>query len=484
MLTQTLVMLWTAALLLGLIALLLVYSRRRRQRNEPPLDNGIIPWLGHALEFGKDAAKFLTRMKQKHGDIFTVFVAGKYVTVLLDSNSYETVLKDEDSLDATGYAKLLMKKIFDLHLPNHNPKSERNRAHEHFQGNGLTQLRSSMHNNLQLLLTSPEAGLNTAGWKKDGLFSFCYGLLFRAAYLTVFGTHNNSAELTEIYEEFRRFDKLLPKLARGTQNKEETKVANSAQGRLWELLTPASADKNAKDLSWLQSFIQHLQEEGLDDETQRKAMLLQLWVTQGNAGPAAFWVVGFLLTHPEALRAVREEIISVQHLAPGERDKHTPVFDSVLKETLRLTAAALITREVMRDTKISLSDGQEYQLRRGDRLCVFPFLSPQMDPQIHQEPEMFIFERFLNENRKEKKDFFKDGRRVKNSIMPWGTGENKCPGSDFAISAIKEFVLTILIQFDLELGEDASMPSVDTSRYGFGMLQPRGDLEIRYRKRS
>lgn len=151
-----------------------------RQRNEPPLDNGIIPWLGHALEFGKDAAKFLTRMKQKHGDIFTVssfystivllssqkskltigsqtgnnsirhliykisrrlsdshvfinqvFVAGKYVTVLLDSDSYETVLKDEESLDATGYAKLLMKKIFDLHLPNHNPKSERNRAHEY-----------------------------------------------------------------------------------------------------------------------------------------------------------------------------------------------------------------------------------------------------------------------------------------------------------------------------------------------------------------
>ena len=43
-----------------------------RKKNEPPLVKGFIPWLGHALEFGKDAAKFLTRMKQKHGDIFTV----------------------------------------------------------------------------------------------------------------------------------------------------------------------------------------------------------------------------------------------------------------------------------------------------------------------------------------------------------------------------------------------------------------------------
>lgn len=43
-----------------------------RRKNEPPLDKGVIPWLGHALEFGKDAARFLARMKERHGDIFTV----------------------------------------------------------------------------------------------------------------------------------------------------------------------------------------------------------------------------------------------------------------------------------------------------------------------------------------------------------------------------------------------------------------------------
>lgn len=43
-----------------------------RQENEPPLDKGALPWLGHALDFGRDAAKFLARMKEKHGDVFTV----------------------------------------------------------------------------------------------------------------------------------------------------------------------------------------------------------------------------------------------------------------------------------------------------------------------------------------------------------------------------------------------------------------------------
>lgn len=43
-----------------------------RSKTDPPLDKGAIPWLGHALEFGKDAFKFLNRMKIKHGNIFTV----------------------------------------------------------------------------------------------------------------------------------------------------------------------------------------------------------------------------------------------------------------------------------------------------------------------------------------------------------------------------------------------------------------------------
>lgn len=64
------------------------------------------------------------------------------------------------------------------------------------------------------------------------------------------------------------------------------------------------------------------------------------------------------------------------------------ITDSALKETLRLRAAAFITRNVMQDKRVKLSNGQEYILRHGDRLCIFPFLSPQMDPKIHHEPEV------------------------------------------------------------------------------------------------
>lgn len=64
--------------------------------------------------------------------------------------------------------------------------------------------------------------------------------------------------------------------------------------------------------------------------------------------------------------------------------------DSALNEALRLTAAPFITREVLQDMPLRLADGREYRLRKGDRLCLFPFISPQMDPDIYEEPEVML----------------------------------------------------------------------------------------------
>lgn len=54
--------------------------------------------------------------------------------------------------------------------------------------------------------------------------------------------------------------------------------------------------------------------------------------------------------------------------------------------------------------------------------------------------QMFQFDRFLNADGTEKKDFFKEGARVEYPSMPWGTKGNLCPGRQFAVSAIKEWV--------------------------------------------
>ncbi|XP_049443181.1 prostacyclin synthase [Epinephelus fuscoguttatus] len=481
-------MLWTIFLLVnGLLLLALLYSTRTRQRNEPPLDKGFIPWLGHALEFGKDAAKFLARMKDRHGDIFTVRVAGHYVTVLLDPNSFDAVMNDTVSLDFTRNRNQLLQRIFSLQLPSVKPTAERTWMEGHFQGFSLSKLSSSMNTHLQNLLLSDQRGYSPSEWRQDGLFSLCYSLLFRAGYLTLFERRDNA---TAVYNEFRKFDHLLTKLARCSLKRGESETATSSRERLWELLSPNWLSGESESNSWQRSYHHFLQEAGVDAEMQKRALLLQLWTTQCNAGPAAFWLLGYLLTHTEAMEAVKSEIrgltprdTSLQHPPINLLGAHrTPVLDSVLSETLRLTAAVMISREVVQDKILHMDNGQEYHLRRGDRVCLFPFLSPQMDPQIHPEPQIFKYDRFLNEDMTVKDKFYKDGNRLKYYTMPWGAGRNICVGKEFAVTVIKQFVFLLLTYLDLELCDpDAKLPPVNPNRYGFGMLQPDGDVQVRYR---
>jgi len=65
-----------------------------------------------------------------------------------------------------------------------------------------------------------------------------------------------------------------------THSLEEKQIASSTREKLWKWLTPSRSDEKTEHKSWLGSYVQQLQDEGVDAETQRRAMLLQLWVTQ------------------------------------------------------------------------------------------------------------------------------------------------------------------------------------------------------------
>uniref|UniRef100_A0A7N8YIV0 Prostacyclin synthase n=1 Tax=Mastacembelus armatus TaxID=205130 RepID=A0A7N8YIV0_9TELE len=452
-------MIWTVLLLVQALLFYFILTNRSRRKTDPPLDKGLVPWLGHALEFGKDAAKFLNRMKLKHGNVFTVRAAGRYVTVLLDPHSYDTIMNDSESLDFIRHAQVLMERIFTLRLSHHQ----------------MAKAKTMMTKYVLICLVS----------------RLCFHFHFMAGYLTLFGEqNNNTTDLSSIYEEYKKFDDLLTKMARGTLKSEEGKTAQSVRQKLWEFLAPAGLTADLGSRSWLHAYRRLLQEEGVDEETQAKAVLLQLWATQGNVGPAAFWLLGYLLTNPQALWAVKKELSWTSQVeASGtplmDRPATTPVFDSALEETLRLTAAPFITREVVQEKTLHMADGQEYLLRKGDRVCLFPFISPQMDPEIYQEPQKFKYDRFMNKDGSVKKDFYKGGRRLKYYTMPWGAGTNGCVGKQFAINTIRQFVYMVLTNYDLELCDpNAQMPEVNASRYGFGMLQPQGDLSVRYKPRN
>ncbi|XP_066443485.1 prostacyclin synthase [Eleutherodactylus coqui] len=485
-----------AALLILLLAALLVWSaisRRRRRRGEPPLDCGRIPWLGHALEFGRDAATFLTRMKAKHGDVFTVQVAGRFVTVLLDPHSYDGVLLESpDKLDFGKYAEILMERMFDVRLPENDAAAERRLLTMHLQHPSLRQLTDAMFCHLSLVLSS----MSETARREEGLLHFTYSIMLRSGYLTLFGakspqgSEEDLRDSLDIYTEFRKVDHLLMKSARGQLSAAEKKGLRSVKERLWKLLDVEELCKKPGRSQWLESYQRHLQEQGVPAMMQCRAMLLQLWATQGNTGPAAFWLLLFLLKNPKAMAAVQAELESLlrghemSHMTRQEMLDGAVVLNSALEESLRLTAAPFVTREVLAETPLKLADGRQYTLRRGDRLCLFPYVSPQMDPEIHQEPQVFQYDRFLGVDAPQKIDFYKAGRRLKHVSMPWGAGRNICVGRFHAINSIKLFVWLMLLNFEFELkNPQETLPKFDPSRYGFGVVQPEDDVVFQYQRR-
>lgn len=61
---------------------------------------------------------------------------------------------------------------------------------------------------------------------------------------------------------------------------EEKKTAQTVRQKLWELLAQAGLTEDSGSSPWLHAYRRLLQEGGADEETQRRAVLMQLWATQ------------------------------------------------------------------------------------------------------------------------------------------------------------------------------------------------------------
>lgn len=70
-----------------------------RQPGEPAVENGLIPYLGCALQFGANPLKFLRSRQKKYGHIFTCKIAGRYIHFLCDPFSYHSVIRQGRHLD-------------------------------------------------------------------------------------------------------------------------------------------------------------------------------------------------------------------------------------------------------------------------------------------------------------------------------------------------------------------------------------------------
>uniref|UniRef100_A0A8D0DTU4 Uncharacterized protein n=1 Tax=Salvator merianae TaxID=96440 RepID=A0A8D0DTU4_SALMN len=482
---------------------------RKRSPKEPPLDKGFIPWLGHGINFKKKPSIFLEEMQKKHGDIFTVLIAGIYINIVGDPHTFEQILKEsKEKLDFNGFALQVVFNVFGFQPTYSHHKIVQSNSKKHLRGKNLAVLNKAMWKKMEMVLLRTQGSAERKGsWQQDGLLRFSYKTIFQASFLALFGTEpekssegnenatNHLMQCEEFYEAFQKFDHFFPEMALGMLGPVDKAKTQKLKEYFWDQLLVEKVFSKDNISNWLVELVQQMADVGMTEKMQTQFLLLLLWASQANTGPAAFWILAYLLKHPEALKAVKEEVEKALRETGQEAKSEgpsidvsldtikTPLLDSAVEETLRLAAGSFVFRSVMQDMDLKMADGKEYTLRKGDHLLIFPFVALHTNPEIYPDPFIFKYDRFVNPDGT-KKEFYKNGKKLKYYTMPFGGGTTMCPGRFFAISEMKMFVIMMLTCFEMELvNVEEELPPVDKSRAGFGIAHPAHDIQFRYRLR-
>lgn len=377
------------------------------------------------------------------------------------------------------------------------------------QGDALDPLITSMMENLQHTMMQPVAAKPNE-WISDGLYAFCYRVMFESGYLTIFGKEFNAkndqsvarqeaqrALILNALENFKEFDKIFPALVAGLPI-HVFKSAYSARENLAKDLLHENLRKriNLSDIVSLRMFLNDTLST-LNDAEKAKTHVALLWASQANTLPATFWCVYYLLRCPKAMKAATEEINQVLENASQKvtfDDKYIflnrhhldnmPVLDSIIKESMRLSSASLNIRVAKENFTLQLEEKGAYTIRKDDIVALYP-QTVHLDPEVYEDPSAFKYDRYLDESGKEKTDFYLRGKKLKYYYLPFGSGKTKCPGRQFAVHEIKQLLTLLISYFDMELvDKNAKSPPLDQSRAGLGILQPTHDVDFRFRLKA
>ncbi|XP_068090886.1 cytochrome P450 7A1-like [Hyperolius riggenbachi] len=510
----------TVSLIWALVVLLccflwLAVGIRKREPGEPPLENGYIPYFGCALQFGANPLEFLRSRQKKLGPVFTCKIAGNFVHFVTDGIAFSSVMKHGRYFDWMKFHYTTAAKAFGHTSMNPEDGNTTENINETFaktlQGDALEALIPTMSDNLlQTMLHVTATRGNNNEWLTDGVFAFCYRVMFESGYLTIFGKklstkgdenlarrEAESALILCALEHFKQFDKVFPALVAGVPIQFFKTAYKSRQTLTQELLQDNIRKRNNLSELVLHRMFMNDTVSSINEQDKAKTHVGLLWASQANTLPATFWAIYQLIRCPKAMKAATEE---VQQVLKNSNQKVTfdgkcisltrqqlddmHVLESIIKESMRLSSASLNVRVAKENFSLQLEDAGTFNIRKDDIVALYPPTVHQ-DPEIYEDPQTFKYDRFLDENGKEKTNFYLRGKKLKYYYIPFGSGKTKCPGRQFAVYEIKLLMALMICYFEAELvDKNGKVPPIDQSRAGLGILQPTYDVNFRYRLKT
>uniref|UniRef100_A0A2K5YK54 25/26-hydroxycholesterol 7alpha-hydroxylase n=1 Tax=Mandrillus leucophaeus TaxID=9568 RepID=A0A2K5YK54_MANLE len=418
----------------------------------------------------------------------------KYITFILDPFQYQLVIKNHKQLSFRLFSNKLLEKAFSISQlqKNHDMNDELHLCYQFLQGKSLDILLESMMQNLKQVFESQL--LKTTSWDTAQLYPFCSSIIFEITFTTIYGKVLvcDNKFISELRDDFLKFDDKFAYLVSNIP----IELLGNVKSIRKKIIKCLSSENLAKMQGWSEVFQSRqdvLEKYYVHEDLEIGAHHLGfLWASVANTIPTMFWAMYYLLRHPEAMAAVRDEIDRLLQSTGQKKGSGFPIhltreqldslicLESTIFEALRLSSYSTTIRFVEEDLTLSAETG-DYCVRKGDLVAIFPPIL-HGDPEIFEAPEEFRYDRFIEDGKK-KTTFFKRGKKLKCYLMPFGTGTSKCPGRFFALMEIKQLLVILLTYFDLEIIDDKPI-GLNYNRLLFGIQYPDSDVLFRYKVKS
>ncbi|MCD7472199.1 hypothetical protein HAX54_013207 [Datura stramonium] len=185
-----------------------------------------------------------------------------------------------------------------------------------------------------------------------------------------------------------------------------------------------------------------------------KGLLMNVLLAGSDTSAAAVvWAMTVLMKNPKAMNKVQKEIrksIGNKGIVNEDDIQNMPYFKAVIKEVFRLypPSPLLVPRESMGKSTL-----EGYEIQSGTIIHVNSWAIGR-DPEVWENPEEFVPERFLNSDI--------DFKGQDYELIPFGAGRRRCPGITLGVASTELALSNLLYAFEWELPRGMKKEDIDT----------------------
>ncbi|XP_039593117.1 lanosterol 14-alpha demethylase isoform X2 [Polypterus senegalus] len=441
----------------------------------PPYIPSSIPFLGHAIAFGRSPIEFLEKAYEKYGPVVSFTMVGKTFTYLIGSEAATLLFnsKNEDLNAEDVYSKLttpVFGKGVAYDVPNHIFLEQKKMLKT-----GLNVAQFKQH----VEMIEDETKKYFERWGDSGernLFEALSELIILTASRCLHGKEIRSLlneKVAQLYADldggFTHAAWLLPGWLPLPSFRRRDRAHKEIKNIFYKVIQKRRASGERED-DMLQTLLDATYKDGcpLSDNEIAGMLIGLLLAGQHTSSTTSSWM-GFFLARDKSLQDrcfAEQKAVCGEDLPPVkyEQIKDLNLLDRCLKETLRLRPPIMTMMRMAKTPQVV----EGFTIPPGHQVCVSPTVNHRLqDTWIHRLD--FNPDRYLNEN---------NGTGEKFAYVPFGAGRHRCIGENFAYIQIKTIWSTLLRLYEFEL-LDGYFPTVNYTT----MIHTPHNPIIRYKRR-